>query len=156
MSETQNGPPLRFKAVDPETGREGRDFSFYLVHGIRVLSEDASTWEPRTKGMLCSFSTQEPIICQFTGETDRDGAELFGGDVLAFLFPEMDPRLFVIGYHEGCFGLYHHGGEHDGDWYCSLQNAVHSDSYLRLGNRWESADTLRQRAEKLSASKGGD
>jgi hypothetical protein len=78
MSNETNGPPLRVKAIDPDTGRESDpgDISAYCHAG--------DVFDLTNGGFnLPGMRRERPILSQSTGLTDGDGEEVYSLDVLA-------------------------------------------------------------------------
>lgn len=139
-----NQMPLRFRAVDPETGKASEVFEFafdkqangprYSAFAFQPAATDGGSWV-----VVPASDVDDPILCQSTGLTDAGGVEIFSGDVLL----SRAGVLWVVEWLNGGFVL---ANMADPTHLCGIFASV--DQMTLLGNRWEPADVLKQRARE--------
>lgn len=156
MTEQIQSPPLRFRLVDPATGKTQKWEDFFelgLQKPVTLPNEKCSIHQLKCYGSITTFGEGPdygclPVICQSTGLQDRDGREIFAGDVIFYL-SNGGPRFFVVCFEDGGFCAYGWLGESEGVRF-PLSYLFDCGSRV-IGNRWEPAETLRQRAESGAA-----
>jgi hypothetical protein len=154
-------PPLRFKAVCTETGRE------FGVDDLTVSG--MMNFIDHPLGLYWSVlianthtHTNEPKLCQSTGLHDSQGKEVFEGDIILVYFPKTDEGYFYsVFFDRGGFkleGFYFPDQEKPGGqrhWLGVevLLDAIEGGATLCfVGNRWMPAEELKARAEAVSKS----
>lgn len=135
---TSQGPPLRFKAVNTDTGEVRAPFDLSVKHD--PLSNDYGIALRRLSDPVFDFNVE---ICQSTGLHDARGVEIFFGDVLL---------SDVHGFNTVVWDPV--------DCECRLQNDAGAISYINsdtskecntrvIGNRHESREVLEQREKEV-------
>lgn len=135
--------PLRFRAVDPETGRvfTYAEFSNPMMDSIEFTAAGSRFYHPAEKGA---------ILCQFTGLTDYYGNDVYAGDVLmlgSFLYvaewaADLCGYVFMALPNQPGMELI----------YTSIDAHEVASSRL-VGNVWEPAEALRKRAIDIKLRK---
>lgn len=144
ISKDGNCPPLRFKAVNTETGEVLDCFS------VKFFSDGgwiAVTFNKEPKDWLtiqCPPNTKcDWVLCQSTGLHDARGVEIFCGDVLLDSFLAM----FYIFWEDGEIKMHYLDWDED---HPSVQYSVRFDSPdIRIGNRYMHRKALEQKAEEV-------
>lgn len=139
---------LKFRAVDPETGRvlTYADFSNPMMDSIEFTAAGSRFYQPAKKGA---------ILCQFTGLTDYSGQEVYAGDVLM-----LGSFLYVTEWADDLCGYAFMALPNQPGMeliYTSIDAHEVASSRL-VGNIWEPDETLRKRAvdmKRAKAERGG-
>lgn len=138
----QFGPPLRFKAVNTETGEEWLTDKIVLsLSGelLPVIGGD-TIQEPEDHADWLS----EVVITQSTGLHDRNGVEIFGGDCLKQLGEDDFLTLvwcpvdleFVCESELGSIRY--------------INSTTSKESFTVIGNRWMPREELEKRAREVT------
>lgn len=142
--------PLKFRAVDPSTGRASEPFEFRP--GVRGLGPAAGIdhWSFRHTGFDLPESDAEPILCVWSGFEAIGKREIYVGDVLLNDFGTLDVVVWLDGMCRVATLRYDNQpipltlGDTEG-----LEDHYHRVRVV--GNRWEQPDVLRKRAEQMDA-----
>jgi uncharacterized phage protein (TIGR01671 family) len=170
MTETHS-PPLRFKAVDPATGRasEPADLSIfdmsagYAGEGLYRVSAVFSA--PVALNQVPY--RDDLILCQSTGLTDADGREIFLGDVVATTSgsttytdtgrPALNQMLIQFIPHWAQFRAVEYWDDPDDSPQYQIALKVNQSPVFVIGNVWESAEVRAERMRPLEERwKAGD
>ena len=138
----QYGPPLKFKAVDTRDGKEFDPDDLQYVGGF----EDPEEHE-YCIGFMGKLQSLHCVICQFTGLFDIAGTEIYAGDVVTVvqvkgLFLEHPGQILTV-FWDGETAGFQMCGKKKGE-YAPMENLK---DCRRIGNVWEPAEILSQRAE---------
>lgn len=150
---TQHSPPLRFKAVNIETGEEYR-LGELQTH-YQCVDKKTNAGFATTQTALFEFEgdIDSLVITQSTGLGDITEAEIFGGDVLAdpgdeFSEDDITGELWEVVFFEGRHGVQHYGIANPD--YMDLGKAI-KYGFLVVGNRWQPSEELEKRAREVIA-----
>lgn len=96
-------PPLRFKAVCTETGRE---FNSFGLHTQRLPNHDGINFIDGYHLIVsigaCKFDAPNIELCQSTGLYDANGHEVFFGDVVTISCTCCDPKdICYVDFKQG-------------------------------------------------------
>ena len=78
---------IKFRAWDKKTER--------FQSGFHLTSDGKINF-------ACLVDNEDYILSQFTGLLDKNGKEIFEGDIVSWTFDEKTKKQIV--FHEGCFG----------------------------------------------------
>lgn len=114
---------------------------YFVNRGVHFIAEDGianplNTWE--------DYSVDPETVGQYTGLKDRNGKEIFEGDIVKapLLDPIFGDVLFdafdnaAISFHNGSFVVAYYKGRHK----IYLQDLC--DKIEVLGNRWDNPELL--------------
>lgn len=140
---TTYGPPLRFKAVNTETG-EVIDIGSLDMLPMYKLESLTSVHVCTDQFDIIDGRIKDYVIVQSTGLTDSRGVEIFGGDVLSFsegIFGEIFFNSINSAYSIEGLNM---------RWTGNIVGSELAAELTVIGNRWQSREELEKRAEKVT------
>lgn len=141
-------PPLRFKAVCTETGREYHLPDLYLSYTPSIGGKGGLCWGLFHEEIDGFKFEAMPEVCQSTGLTDSRGVEVFEGDVLC----DLDGSLFAVIWSEkkAAWAIEYLSEDWEKSCQPLLSDALTINQEQVIGNKWQPAAELKARAEAVS------
>lgn len=88
------------------------------------------------------------ILMQFTGLLDKQGKEIYEGDILLFDYGHYTLKKIVVEFFHGCFGICGYdtlNGERMGEtWFRTLMDVLQKGKIEIIGNIWENKELLKE------------
>jgi uncharacterized phage protein (TIGR01671 family) len=128
---------IKFRAWDSE--RNKMIFTFDGEYEIMVNSEDGTIF---CGGHLSNGDWNEPPLMQFTGLKDKEGQEIYEGDILStkvFIDGKWEDSIEPVIFRDGCFAL-DWSFSKDGSYWEILTKEIEGKKIL--GNIYENSDLL--------------
>ena len=122
-----------------------REVAFLEFDGAGTLSNVALRGTPiNTKKSYHDtfenkFEGEGLVLMQFTGLKDKDGKEIYEGDIVSWMNSSGDTWRYVVKYEPACFMV--------GEYFLNR----HANEYLVLGNIYENPELLDAGTSKAAA-----
>lgn len=113
---------IKFRAWSKNDKSMGAPFDLYNELIIKGYGPNETGW------------LNDTIFMQFTGLLDKNGKEVFEGDIITDLEDHQEPRNYIVGFEAGGFWLLNRDNNEFG--WCE------SDNMEVIGNIYENGDLL--------------
>lgn len=156
---------IKFRAWDKKSGDfitdcDTGDFSIVEIDGsgfkvIQLILVDSIVNGEHDQREDCAWITENAELMQFTGLTDKNGADIYEGDILRVLHTDWpsksndDPRTideymnalsekYLVGFEEGAFTMFYDGDKDSGHY---IKCGTHGFIEV-IGNIYENPELL--------------
>jgi len=105
----------------------------------KVMVVQKDDWGPLGFFHVCAAMEEEPFIMQSTGLRDKNGVEIYEGDILNFAHDTARKYLWYVDFRDGSFVISKDFRESGQD---RILNQGYVNSYTVIGNIHENPDLL--------------
>ena len=120
---------LKFRAWDNDFKQMGLVNDAKFVNG-RIIGAKGVNWDSKV------------IVMQFTGLTDKNGKEIYEGDIMKKDYLSIDPNLKIAVFHNGSFGYYPNNRSLE-DNFKTFSASVNWNSFEVIGNIYSNPNLLK-------------